>query len=171
MSKVYFASDLHLGHKNVTRFRTGFSSADEHHETILENLAMTVGKRDTLFLLGDIAFDSEYCARLLSKLKHINKTIWVQGNHDVSIRTIIGQAELIGLDANKLQLQAFTTYKGWWLSHCPIHPDEIRNRKGNIHGHTHYHNISGSAYLNVSMEQLPNWSPISFEELVSERSN
>ncbi len=171
MSKVYFASDLHLGHKNVTRFRKNFSSAEEHHETILDNLLSTVSKRDTLFLLGDVAFDTEWCARLMASLKLVNKTVWVPGNHDVSVRVILKQAELAGLPSDKLQLPSFTSYKGWWLSHCPIHPDEIRNRKGNIHGHTHYHNISGSAYLNVSMEQLPNWSPISFEELVSERSN
>ena len=171
MSKVFFASDLHLGHKNVTRFRESFSSAEEHHEIILDNLLSTVTKRDTLFLLGDVAFDTEWCARLLSGLKRVGKTVWVPGNHDVSVRVILGQAELMGLPDDKLQLPAFTSYKGWWLSHCPIHPDELRNRKGNIHGHTHFHNIPSKHYINVSMEQLPNWSPIEFKELVGERSN
>lgn len=168
MSLVYFASDLHLGHKNITRFREGFSSAEEHHEIILDNLLSTVSKRDTIFLLGDVAFDNSYCLRLLLGLQHATKIVWVPGNHDVSVQTILTFAEQLEYPAGKLHLPAFTSYKGWWLSHCPIHPDEIRNRKGNIHGHTHNYNIDDPRYINVSMEQLPNWKPVLFTELTNE---
>lgn len=36
----------------------------------------------------------------------------------------------------KIQLPLFV-YKHFWLSHCPIHPTEMRDRLGNIHGHLH----------------------------------
>lgn len=171
MSKVFFASDLHLGHKNITRFREGFNSAEEHHEIILDNLLSTISKRDTIILLGDVAFTNDHCLALLMGLRHVSKIMWVPGNHDVSVSTILTLAEHLEYAPGKLHLPAFTSYKGWWLSHCPIHPDEIRNRKGNIHGHTHNYNIDDKRYINVSMEQLPNWSPISFEDLINERGS
>ena len=51
MSKVWVCADLHLGHKNITKFRTQFTTAEEHHKTVMKNFLTTVGKRDKVFLL------------------------------------------------------------------------------------------------------------------------
>ena len=56
MSNVWVCADLHLGHKAITKYRTQFSTAEEHHLTILDNVLTCVGKRDKIFLLGDIVF-------------------------------------------------------------------------------------------------------------------
>ena len=56
------------------------------------------------------------------------------------------------------------SYKGVWLTHIPIHPDELRGRP-NIHGHTHNHIINDNRYLNVCMEQI-NYRPLEFTEAV-----
>ena len=49
-------------------------------------------------------------------------------------------------------------YKNFWLSHCPIHEQELRGRLGNIHGHLHgayVEDQSGSInynYFNVNLD-------------------
>lgn len=67
-------------------------------------------------------------------------------------------------------------YKGFWLSHAPIHSDHLSGSH-NIHGHLHSNSvyeivdINGFAtpikdqrYINVSVEQLDG-KPISFEDI------
>ena len=49
----------------------------------------------------------------------------VMGNHD--------DHRLYKESIFEMQLPFFS-YKSYWISHCPIHPQELRNRKGNIHG-------------------------------------
>lgn len=52
-------------------------------------------------------------------------------------------------------------YKKAWLSHAPLHQDELRGRVC-IHGHTHYHQIDDPRYLNVCVENTEMY-PVSFE--------
>ena len=51
----YFTSDLHLGHKVITKYRSQFSSADEHDEAILTMLE-SFPKRTLMHILGDFLF-------------------------------------------------------------------------------------------------------------------
>jgi calcineurin-like phosphoesterase family protein len=55
------------------------------------------------------------------------------------------------------------TRKGCWLSHAPIHAEELRN-KFNVHGHTHNFNINDYRYANVSVENC-NYYPVDFQEI------
>jgi calcineurin-like phosphoesterase family protein len=166
MSLVYFCSDLHLGHENVTRFRTEFTSAEAHHIQVLNSIKETLTKRDTLYILGDIAFKESWAIELL-KIP-MRKLVLVLGNHDLPAMTwatlynTYGQSEMF-------EMHGLTSYKGYWLSHCPIHPDEMRKRKGNIHGHTHFHKVSGPLYINACLEYT-NYKPILFRELIRENS-
>jgi calcineurin-like phosphoesterase family protein len=174
MSKLYITSDLHLGHSNITRYRTNFATAEEHHETLFENLATTVGKRDTLYLLGDVAFDKEWLARIASlKVRH---KVLICGNHDLE-RGIHMRDLVETYDA----VYSLWSKRDYWFSHCPIHPQEMRARKGNIHGHLHgnrvwsQHEEYGSdgydeidtRYLNACVEHC-DWKPITFQELTQE---
>ena len=56
MANVWFTSDLHLGHKNIHKFRTDFESEEHHRAIIKENYHSVVTKRDKVFFLGDLAF-------------------------------------------------------------------------------------------------------------------
>ena len=67
MSKVYFAGDLHLSHKNICNFRKGYSSVEEHDAIIMDNILSTVNKRDKLYLMGDIAFSFEALALIKTR--------------------------------------------------------------------------------------------------------
>lgn len=54
------------------------------------------------------------------------------GNHCIN-----GQVTIKELATAYQHIHSLTSKKGYWLSHCPIHPMEMRNRVGCIHGHTH----------------------------------
>ena len=56
------------------------------------------------------------------------------------------------------EVHSLVKYKGTWLSHAPIHQDELRGCV-NIHGHTHYHVIDDERYINVCSEHT-NYGPI-----------
>lgn len=154
MSKVWVCADLHLGHKNITKFRTQFTTAEEHHKTVMENFLTTVGKRDKVFLLGDIVFKEglEY-ANILSALSA--DLVLVKGNHDAT-----------HFWANSVQ--GLMSYKGAWLSHAPIHEQELDYHKQfNIHGHLHGSFINDPRYFNVSLEHT-NYRPILMADVLEQ---
>lgn len=155
MSAVYFLSDLHLAHKNICKFREGFTSVEQHNALIKENYHKRVTKRDTVYFLGDVAFDKESLADV--KTWAGAKKILICGNHDLDHHTMKDLVEVYD------EVYSLKKYKEMWLSHAPIHPDELRG-KVNIHGHTHYHNIADDRYVNVSMEQI-NYTPIELHEI------
>lgn len=151
-------SDLHLGHEKVCRFRPQFSSAEEHHEVVFDNFATGISKYDTLYLLGDVAFDKFW----LEKIKNLRcrHKVLIVGNHDLD-RKLTMRDMVDSFD------KVFSLLKkgDFWFSHCPIHSEELRKCKGNIHGHTHFHKISDPRYVNVCLEQT-NYKPITFEKVV-----
>jgi len=55
------------------------------------------------------------------------------------------------------------------ISHMPVHPSQLEYRANlNIHGHLHSHVLPDPRYVNVSMEQLEGWKPISKEKITSQ---
>lgn len=153
------ASDLHLGHRNIFKYRTAFSSAEEHHEIIYDNLASNIDKKDTLILAGDVAFTAEW----LAKIGEINckKKVLILGNHD-SERLHISQ--LVGVYD---EIHSMLSHKGAWITHAPIHDSELRG-KLNIHGHTHSAIVPDNRYINVCVEHT-NWKPVELSTLVQQR--
>lgn len=185
MSKVILWSDLHLGHASVTRWRTQFKTAEEHHETIFEGLISAVNKRDVLYLLGDIAFD-QYWLQRVAGIKCAKK-VAILGNHDTEGRGDVEGYHYAAVFDEIHSLFKKRTGKGLpkvWLSHAPIHPQELRGCI-NIHGHTHYNNIKYECrpcmaescevacryeikdprYINICPEQT-DWKPVVFQELL-----
>lgn len=156
MSKTYFTSDWHLGHKNILKYRDGFSSVEEHDKTLIENFNKVIRKRDVVFFLGDICFTDES----IEQIKQLNfcRKILYLGNHD----TKKTEKYLEAFD----EVHAFRSYKNYWLSHCPIHPQELRNRKANIHGHLHSSilNDPDNLYFDVSPEKH-NFELVDFEDI------
>mgnify|MGYP000707629157 CR=1 FL=1 len=125
MSKIWFTSDLHLGHKLASKMR-GFDSVKEHDEDIIVKLIEQTRPRDILFVLGDVAMSKE-SLQLLKAVPCRKKMLF--GNHDE-----YGHEEYLKVFES---LHGFYKYKGVWLSHCPIHPQEMYRCKANIHGHIH----------------------------------
>jgi calcineurin-like phosphoesterase family protein len=158
MSKVYFISDLHLGHEAVIEFASQYrghvTNVDDHHRWLIEQWNSVVTKHDMVYVLGDVCFDKDYLP-LLKNFKG-NKHL-ILGNHDK-------------FSMNKYQLyfnkvHGFEKYKGTaWLSHAPIHSGSLRG-KWNIHGHVHHNTVDDLRYLNVSVEAVSG-KPISWDTLL-----
>lgn len=167
MSVVYLISDTHFGHRNIPKYRPEFSNVLEHDEFIFNRIMDTVTKRDTLWILGDIAFTMEafnkYIVPIADRVSVIRGCL---GNHDnerveaPSIQTYLNA----GFD-----LHGITKYKHAWISHAPIHPAELRG-KVNIHGHVHGQSIMDPKYVNVSCEAV-DYTPISYQSIMEKLSH
>lgn len=126
MGDVYFTSDLHIGHRLVASKR-GFKSVEEHDAAVCASL-MNLNKRDFLWVLGDIAWKEQHLHLLYGMVPCPMAA--VLGNHD-KLNT-------------QVYLKFFTRCGGavskynYLLTHVPVHPQEIRRWRFNIHGHIHY---------------------------------
>ena len=128
--KKWIISDLHLGHNKILEFepdRLGVTldSVEEHDQQLEYRWNSRVNPKDTVYVLGDVAFKAE-------SLKDFGRwngnKILVRGNHDDKDETLYRDifSKIFGvIKINRV-----------WLSHAPIHPVELRGCP-NIHGHVH----------------------------------
>jgi len=169
MSEVYMIGDLHIGHKGIVKHRAIFDNIEDHNETIRSNVKSVGGKNDKLILLGDIVFTKESIPFVQDMVSHFGQIVYIAGNHDLE-RGINMQDLIDGFGCN---IQAILRYKEFWLTHCPIHPAELRG-KINIHGHVHSATITTESgdidkrYFNTSCENV-DYTPVSLQEIRKSR--
>lgn len=151
MNQIFFIADTHFGHGAICKYRPQFSCPEEHDEFIISNWNSVVTKaRQHVWCLGDMCFKNKYYAfdTLLSRL---NGTIHVvPGNHCY-----------LPAYKNLIKERALVARYGFWLSHAPIHPAELRGRC-NVHGHVHYATLNDKRYFNVSCENIA-YTPIDLD--------
>ena len=153
---IFFISDLHFGHRNICKYRP-FKTPAEHDEYIIQQWNSVVRKkRCHVWVLGDMcihnkAYDMD---QLISRLNgNINL---ITGNH----------CHMPYYNHNKINVMTGIYKKyGYWLSHCPIHPVELRGKR-NIHGHVHNKTLPDPRYINVCVENI-NYTPISLDQIRS----
>lgn len=158
---TFMTSDLHFGHLNLIINHRGFSNIDEHDEMIIQNWNSVVRKRDKIYILGDITMENHKYYYLLDRLNGF-KTV-VGGNHDLEKDTkyLLEYVE---------KIVGCVDYKGFCLTHIPIHPSELMGYyRGNIHGHLHKNRIMTDGvvnprYINVCLD-LNNYTPIPFDKI------
>lgn len=82
MSKKFYISDLHYGHRNILAYdNRPFKNVEEMNKTLVDRWNNTVSSGDTVFVLGDMFWCTEECA--IPILKSLSGTkILVAGNHD-----------------------------------------------------------------------------------------
>lgn len=139
---VWFCSDLHFGHKNIQKFRSFISSEEENRKLISAWWTDLVTKKDDVYVLGDACFTTE----TIDTFKTLpGRKFLIRGNHDCLQTSKYLQYfdEVYGL----------LKYKEFWLSHAPIHPDELRG-KINLHGHVHYQTLTDKRYFNCCVENI-----------------
>lgn len=168
MSRVFFTSDLHLGHKNLCSGIRNMT-VEESDKLIINNWNKVVTKRDTVYVLGDITMENknkiqEYISQLNGRI------IIVGGNHDT--RECCEVYSTLGIT-----VMGCLKYKGFLCTHVPVHEYEITRPhkqlfRGNIHGHLHCNELNylGPLYYNVNTE-LHNYTPILFDDLVNDFIN
>ena len=162
MSNIYFISDCHFGHRNITKYRTEFASMEDHEKLIFENIMSTLTKRDTLWMLGDMFFNREVLYKYGVPIsKQAGYTHLVLGNHDTDSDERKQNVEHMVRMFDSVH--SLHKHYGFWLSHAPLHPAELRG-KMNIHGHVHYATIPDENYVNVSCENV-NYKPVSLVDI------
>lgn len=136
-------SDPHFGHKNMA-IKRGFQTVEDHNEHIIKMWNNKVGKRDVVYLLGDITMEKANYKILerLNGLIHV-----VGGNHDKRQHT----REMLKYVHS---YSGCTKHKGYILTHIPIHESEVDIFRGNIHGHLHNYIIEDKRYYPTSWERL-----------------
>lgn len=150
---VYFTSDWHLGHPRMAQLR-GFSSLEEHDDAVLEPFRR-LAKKDKLFILGDVVWGNKALPKV-GEVRCYKEMLY--GNHD----TFKAPEYLKYMQ----KLHGCRSYKGWFLTHIPVHPQELRY-KGNIHGHIH--SMGGTSRIADPRYFCVNWDfhkgPVNFEEI------
>jgi calcineurin-like phosphoesterase family protein len=75
---IYFTADTHFGHANIIKYcNRPFKSIKEMDKVLINNWNKIIKKKDTVYHLGDFAFDIEKYA------KQLNGSIYlVAGGHD-----------------------------------------------------------------------------------------
>jgi calcineurin-like phosphoesterase family protein len=127
---VFFIGDPHLGHNNIAKYRPFVSSSQENTDMIVRSWKEQVHKRGIVYVMGDAAFSDE-ALDVISWLP--GKKILIKGNHDDYVTTL-AQTNVFA------EIHGMLKYKGMWLTHAPMHPDELRG-KPNVHGHVHAKSI------------------------------
>lgn len=179
MSTVRFIGCLHFGHTNMAKHR-GFQDEYYHDEHLIEQFNSIVTKKtDLTYLLGDITMEKPDYYFQLDRLN--GRKIVVLGNHDryQNVRELLNYVETVG---------GMIEYKGFALTHCPIHPSEICFYRGNIHAHIHHVNelqdfLAYENYGDYNHDLLPtkqkyfnvdakliDFKPKTIDELLAERS-
>jgi calcineurin-like phosphoesterase family protein len=161
MGQVFVISDLHFGHKRIVEFghRVG-PTVKEHDAWLVDAWKSTVDKRDMVFVLGDVAMTKESLA-VYGTLPGYKKL--VLGNHDnypvTDYMAVFGKI-----------MPGLFNYKTMWMSHAPIHPNELYARP-NVHGHVHHHTVPDKRYLNVSVDALEDGKPMPMAHVLEWRDS
>lgn len=170
MSNVRFIADYHFGHDKIAKLR-GFKDHFEMNDHIVKEHNKVVNKRDIVYILGDITRNTNKWYFYLDQM--VGRKIVILGNHDEykHVPDLLNYVESVS---------GIMQYKGIFLSHCPVHPQELEYRVNrNIHGHLHEYNVTkeiipnrrntksgtkDNRYINVSCEQI-NYQPKTLKEL------
>jgi calcineurin-like phosphoesterase family protein len=128
MSNVKFIGCLHLGHANLVRDVRGFDDINKYHDYLIKQWNSVVHKKDLVYILGDITMETPEHYYLLDQLQGRKKVIL--GNHDMGkdIPELLKHVETVA---------GMLHYKGYWITHAPVHPQELTFTRGNIHAHVH----------------------------------
>ena len=175
MPSVFLVSDTHFGHAGVCRFVRDdgvtklrpWDSADEMDEFMVRAWNERVRPNDKVYHLGDVVINR----KALGIMRRLNgDKVLIRGNHDIFKDTDYRE--------HFRELRAYHVMNGMILSHIPIHSESLGRFGVNIHGHLHANrvmlpgfngkitDIVDTRYHNVSVEQLPDFAPILFEDVI-----
>jgi calcineurin-like phosphoesterase family protein len=181
MPAVFLVSDTHFGHTGVCRFTRNdgvtklrpWDSSEEMDEAMVKAWNERVKPTDKVYHLGDVVINR----KALSIMSRLNgDKVLIRGNHDIFRDDEYRQYFR--------ELRAYHVMNGMILSHIPVHSDSLGRFGVNIHGHLHANRVRKARgfdtrtgeilygdeidprYHNVSVEQLPDFAPILFEDVI-----
>lgn len=154
MQHVWFSADHHDSHDKIIEICSRPTTVADHREWLIETvLNAHVGKKDKLYLLGDLSFGprKEVESKFISKIRG-SKTL-ILGNHDRNLRNSTYFAEIT-------QRKNFTFSRGGLnihivLDHFPLASwDRKPYGSWHLHGHTHGRFVNHGLSWDVGID---NW--------------
>lgn len=157
LNRTFFIADTHFGHTKIIEYEKEYRSFDtieQHDRELVYRWNSVVKKRDTVWHLGDVLFNSK-CFEILAELNGVKNL--VMGNHDIK-------------DINKYlkyfnKVFGAVKYKECILTHIPVNENQFYRFHRNIHGHTHSYKLPDKRYICVSAEQI-DLTPIEYNKLI-----
>ena len=182
MPGIFLVSDTHFGHAGVCRFThpddatvklRPWTDPDEMDEHLVRVWNERVRPQDKVYHLGDVVINR----RALKTLGRLNgDKVLIRGNHDIF--PDVEYREYFR------ELRAYHVMNGMILSHIPVHEASLGRFGVNIHGHLHATRVKRAQGINadtgavsystdidpryhcVCVEQLPDFAPILFEDVI-----
>jgi len=175
MPSVFLYADPHFGHKGVCHFTREdgsklrpWDTPEEMDEALVSSYNKMVKPADKVYFLGDVVINKRALVTL-GRL-HGDKVL-VKGNHD-----IFKDEDYAPYFKS---IRAYHVMSGLILSHIPVHEASLGRFGCNIHGHLHSGRVRkprgviedrvvygpeiDPRYWCASVENLPNFAPILFE--------
>ena len=181
MPSVFLVSDTHFGHTGVCKFTRNdgltklrpWDNAEEMDEAMVKAWNERVKPTDKIYHLGDVVINR----KALGIMRRLNgDKVLIRGNHDIFRDTEYREYFR--------ELRAYHVMNGLILSHIPVHEASLGRFGCSIHGHLHANRVMKARgvdartgeilygdeidprYYNVSVEQLPDFAPILFEDVL-----
>lgn len=159
--ELWFASDMHFGHNNIIEYCGRlFTSVEDMDEALVSNWNSCVKPKDTVYHLGDWAFNNyHHIGRLNGNI------ISIPGNHDHE--RVKKLRPFITLHQNEvLYLKIDKTHR-FVLSHYPFEAWR-REYKYHLHGHTHGQSGVKTNRLDVGIDATKLYRPITLSEVMAQ---
>lgn len=155
MSRTWFTSDQHFGHKNILLFEKDkrgkydqngvfhpYNSLDEMYEHLIQCWNEKVAQDDVVWFLGDLTLKHNitYINELVPRLNGIKKMI--MGNHDSR-----KPEDYIAAGMKEVYKYPIILKRKFVLSHEPMSSMEDKNFfyiYGHVHSHKDWHDTSNS---------------------------
>jgi|ERR1051326_2009 calcineurin-like phosphoesterase family protein len=161
---VWLISDTHFDHANILNFKKDngqpmrqFCSVDDMNWTIINRWNKLVQPNDHVYHLGDVAMKKSGVELMM----HCNgKHRLVRGNHDIAGDTKYYMRFF-------QEIYGVRVFDDLILSHIPLHPESVKDKWVNVHGHIHNNKPPhhfGPKYFNLSCEYT-NYTPVTLEQV------
>ena len=163
VKKIWFTADLHFLHPKIVGICNRPTTIEEHDEWLLDRINSVVGKKDELWILGDVSMGSkEKTEKILDRMNGQKRL--VLGNHDDNIKL---STRFKTIDMIKDFNFNSPSYPNLHIVLCH-YPMLSWNRK--VHGATHlYGHVHGRLPgVGLSFDagiDANNWYPITLEQV------
>lgn len=173
---IYITSDLHFAHDKPFLYEPrGFSSPEEHCETIIENWNSIIKPEDEVYILGDLVLtNTESGVEYLKKLS--GKKYFIIGNHENQRRIELYCKEAGLICCGYSTLLKYRKYH-FYLSHFPALTSNydvdkpLKTRTICLCGHTHtkdkFQDMNLGIIYHVELDAHNNF-PVSLDNIIED---
>lgn len=157
---IFFTADTHFGHANIIKYcNRPYSSVQEMNEMLIKNWNDVITPSDTVYHLGDFAFDNtpeKYLVRLNGQ------KFLIKGNHDKkSCFVLPGWTHVYDYKELKIEKQSII------LFHYAMRVwNKASHGSWSLYGHSHGNLLDDPKLLSIDIGvDSHGYQPISFEKV------